>query len=166
MEASRAEGESRSYLKPGLLHTQEYVGMAASAILLISLFLPWYTTDDSLANSKLLGRHGINTTAWEQFAILDWLLLAACIAPFVLSWIVMRGHKLSWRPGEVTAIVGITTAVLILANGVILGKPGDSVGIGLAYGWFVGLLGAIGILVSGFLRQSEAPGARKPPGEL
>ena len=163
MEASQAE--SKSYVKPGLLHTQEYVGMVAAAVLLLSLFLPWYTTSDN-PNSKLNGQSGINTSAWEQFAILDWLLVAACAAPFILSWIVARGHKLSWRPGEVTAIVGITAVVLILCNGIILGRPGESVEIGLTYGYAVALLGAGGILVSGFMRQSEVAGPRKPPGEL
>ncbi|MEX2253736.1 MAG: hypothetical protein WD649_06240 [Thermoleophilaceae bacterium] len=163
MEASQAE--SQPYIKPGKLHKQEYVGMVAAGVLALSLFLPWFTTSDN-PNSQLNGEAGINTSAWEQFAILDWLLLAACIAPFILSWIVMRSHKLSWRPGEVTAIVGITACVLILCNGVILGRPGDSVEIGLGYGYFVALLGAGGILVSGFLRQSEVAGPRKPPGEL
>ena len=163
MEASQAE--TRRYLDRSLLHTQEYVGMAAAGVLFISLFLPWFTTSDN-PESKLNGVHGIDTSAWEQFKYLDWLLLAACSAPFILAWIIARGHKLSWRPGEVTAIVGITTVVLILCNGVILGRPGDSVEIGLTYGYFVGLLGAAGIIVSGFLRQSEVAGPRKPPGEL
>ena len=31
----------------------------------------------------------------------------------------MRGHELSWPPGEVTAIVGIAASALILYNGLI-----------------------------------------------
>jgi len=34
------------------------------------------------------------------------------------------GRELAWRPGEVTMIVGITAFVLILLNGIILGRPG------------------------------------------
>ena len=52
--------------------------------------------------------------AFEIFGILDWLLVAACLAPFILAWIVARGHKLTWRPGEVTMIVGMTAFVLII----------------------------------------------------
>jgi hypothetical protein len=163
MEASQTE--SQSYVKRGNLHKQEYVGMISAGVLFLSLFLPWFTTSDN-PNSMLNDKAGIDTTAWQQFRILDWLLLAACAAPFILAWIIMRGHKLSWRPGEVTAIVGITAIVLILCNGIILGRPGDSVEIGLSYGYLVALLGAGGILVSGFLRQSEVAGPRKPPGEL
>jgi hypothetical protein len=106
-------------------------------------------------------------TAWQTFAKLDVLLALACIAPFILAWIVVRGHDLTWRPGEVTMIVGMTAAVLILLNGIILGKPGtDPVDISLDAGWFLGLLGAVGILAGGVLRQAVGARARKPPGVI
>ena len=131
------------------LRTSDFVGFIGSAVLAGSLFLPWFSTDcDSLSstgegepadcntNSVLNGDPGQSDaygsfTAWEVFNILDWLLLAACIAPFVLAWIIARGHELTWRPGEVTMIVGIVAFGLIICNGIILGKPGDSVEIGL-----------------------------------
>jgi hypothetical protein len=64
-------------------------------------------------------------------------------------------------------IVGMTAFVLILLNGVVLGKPGgpDSE-IQLKIGWFVGLLGAAGICAAGVLRQAEQARGRKPPGVL
>ncbi len=68
---------------------------------------------------------GDSASAWAVFSTLDWLLVLACLAPFILSWIVARGHKLTWKPGEVTMVVGITAFVLILCNGIILGRPGD-----------------------------------------
>ena len=55
-----------------------------------------------------------------------YLLLAACIAPFILAYIIARGHGLSWRPGEITMIVGMVAFALILLNGIILGSPGGS----------------------------------------
>jgi hypothetical protein len=67
----------------------------------------------------------------------------------------------------VTMIVGMVAAVLILLNGVILGKPGtDPVDISLRVGWFVGLLGALGILAGGLLRQAVGGRTRKPPGVI
>ena len=41
---------------------------------------------------------------------MDLLLTAAAVAPWILVWIVVRGHKLSWPPGEVTMIVGAIAA--------------------------------------------------------
>ena len=39
-------------------------------------------------------------------------------------------------------------------NGIILGRPGDSVDIGLGIGYFVALLASAGMLVAGYLRQA------------
>jgi hypothetical protein len=100
------------------------------------------------------------------FSSLDILLTLAATAPFILSWIIARGHRLTWKPGEVTMVVGITAFVLILCNGIILGKPGDSVDIGFAIGYFVALLAALGMLVAGYLRQAFYTTARKPPGVI
>jgi hypothetical protein len=159
-----------SRLNPG-----EFIGFAGAGLLFGSLFLPWFKTSCDAhrlprgcnVNSVLHGTRG-HFTAWQTFAKLDVLLTLACIAPFILAWIVVRGHALTWRPGEITMIVGMTAAALILMNGVILGKPGGSaaVGIKFEYGWFVGLIGALGILAGGVLRQAIGARTRKPPGVI
>ena len=171
MEASRAE-QRGGYLTVSRLSPGEFLGMLAALVLAGSLWLPWFGTSETNQNSQLYGAtNGETVTAWETFPVLRWLLIAACTAPFILSWIIMRGHSLTWRPGEVTMIVGITAFVLILCNGIILGRPedpdvGTSVDISLSYGYFVGLLGSIGLMVAGYLRQSLYTDARKPPGVL
>lgn len=152
----------------------ELVGFLGAGVLFVSLFLPWFSTSCSSPghphgcnpNSTLHGQVG-HFTAWQTFAKLDILLALACIAPFVLAWIVVRGHALTWRPGEVTMIVGMVAALLILLNGVILGKPGsDPVGIALDVGWYLGFVGALGLLAGGVLRQAVGARARKPPGVI
>jgi hypothetical protein len=166
MEASSAEGRG-SYLDLSRLSPGEFLGMGAALVLLFSLFLPWFTTSDANPNSTIGGASGGDSaTAWEVFGILDWVLVSACAAPFILCWIVARAHALTWKPGEVTMIVGITAFVLVLCNGIILGRPGDSVDIGLGLGYFVGLIGSAGMLVAGYLRQAFYTTARKPPGVI
>ncbi len=166
MEASRVERRD-GYLALWKLSPGEYIGMASGLVLLASLWLPWFSTSEDNPNSKLAGASGGDSaTAWETFGILDWILVSNCAAPFILSWIIARGHSLTWRPGEVTMIVGITAFVLILCNGIILGRPGESVDIGLTIGYFVGLLGSAGMMVAGYLRQAVYTEARKPPGVL
>jgi hypothetical protein len=145
------------------------MGMAAAVVLFLSLFLPWFTTSSSNPNSSLSGGSitgGDSASAWQVFSTLDILLVLACSAPFILSWILARGHKLTWKPGEVTMIVGMTAFVLILCNGIILGRPGDSVDIGLGIGYFIGLLGSVGLLAAGYLRQAFYSDVRKPPGVI
>jgi hypothetical protein len=166
MEASRAEGRG-GYLDVSRLSPGEFLGMVAALVLFGSLFLPWFTTSADNPNSSIAGASGGDSaTAWEVFGLLDWILVAACAAPFILSWIVARAHSLTWKPGEVTMVVGITAFVLILCNGIILGRPGDSVDIGLDIGYYVALIGSIGMLVAGYLRQAFYTSARKPPGVI
>jgi hypothetical protein len=143
----------------------EYYGFVGSAVLLLSMFLPWYGTSTN-PNAQINGARG-TFDAFATFKLLDILLVGACAAPFILAWIVARGHALTWKPGEVTMIVGMTAFVLIVLNGVILGKPGgpDSE-IELKIGWYIGLLGAVGICAAGVLRQAEQARDRKPPGVL
>lgn len=163
MEGS--DSKDGGFVDVSKLKRGELIGFAGAAVLFVALFLPWYGTSTN-PNAQINGSPG-TFDAFATFKILDILLVAACAAPFILAWIVARGHALSWRPGEVTMIVGMTAAVLIILNGVILGKPGgpDSE-ISLKIGWFVALLGALGICIGGIYRQSETAREKKPPGVL
>ena len=150
------------------------LGGAASILLLVALFfLPWFTLSDvpqrETQNAWLCGEQQFECTGWETFPIMRWFLLAAAFAPAILGWILVRGHKLSWAPGELTMIVGFTAFILILYNGVI-DKPGTGVaevGVSLQIGYFTALLGSIGIAVTGYLRsQADQRKTRKAPGTV
>ena len=159
------------------LHWYEFIGFLGAAILAGSLFLPWFSTDcpsDAAAraantecnpNSVYNGARG-EFTAFETFKYLDWLLVAACVAPFILAYIIVRGHALSWKPGEVTMIVGMIAFALIMLNGIILGKPGDTVDMKFEIGWLIGLVGSFLLFVGGLLRQALSADAKKPPGVM
>ena len=150
----------------------EIIGMVASAVLVLSLFLEWYslTTDPNVVqrggdpSNWACGVGNTSCTAWDTFPILKWLLLAAAAAPFILSWIVIRGHALSWPRGEMTAVIGLTAFILILYNGII-DKPEDGVEIGISLGYWLALLSSIGIFICGGFRAVESGGGaqRKPP---
>ena len=154
------------------LGRSEIIGMVAAAVLVLGLFLEWYSlsTDPSVVQrggdpaNWACGVGDSSCSGWETFPILRWLLLAAAAAPFILSWIVIRGHALSWPRGELTAIVGVTAFVLIAYNGII-DKPQDGLEISLAFGYWLALLASIGIFVSGGFRAVESGGGarRKPP---
>jgi hypothetical protein len=150
----------------GRLQRGEFIGFAGVGVLLVSLFLPWFETNPDNANAQINGQTG-EFNAFDTYGTLDWLLVAACLAPFILAWIVVRGHKLTWRPGEITMIVGMTAFALILLNGVILGRPGDPDSeIDIKIGYIVGLIGAAMICAGGIIRQAEGDRARKPPGTI
>jgi hypothetical protein len=154
------------------LDRSEIIGMAAAALLVISLFLEWYSlsTDPSVVQrgtdeaNWACGVDNSSCNAWDTFPVLSVLLLFAAAAPFILSWIVMRGHALSWPRGELTAIVGLTAFVLIAYNGLV-DKPQEGLEISLSFGYWLALLASIGIFLSGGSRAVESGGGarRKPP---
>jgi hypothetical protein len=155
----------------------ELIGFLGSAILFASLFMNWFSTSCDKSgmpagcnpNSQLHGDRG-SFSAFGTYGVLDWLLVAACLAPFILAYIIARGHELTWRPGEITMIVGITAFALILVNGIILGRPGGddphNVDISIEIGYWVGLAGSACIAFGGFVRQAESIRGRKPPGVM
>lgn len=144
----------------------EIVGLGASAVLLTSLFLPWFETDPTNRNSRIDGTRSTRETisAFVAFDSFQYMLIAASIAPVILAYIVIRGHSVSWGRGEVTAIVGITALVLILYNGLIGGKPDDAVSTSLGVGYYIAIVAAIGIFVAGVMRLAEHGPENKPPG--
>jgi hypothetical protein len=103
-------------------------------------------------------------SGWDTFPIMRFLLIAAALAPFILAWIVIRGHALSWPRGELTAIVGLAAFVLIAYSGII-DKPEDGLQIGLGFGYWLALLASLVIFLSGGFRAVESGGGarRKPP---
>jgi hypothetical protein len=152
------------------------IGGLASLLLVISLlFLPWYSIDSATVAEKtsedwICGVGDTSCTGFETFPILRWLLLLAALAPAILAWILVRGHKLSWAPGELTMVAGFAAMVLIGYNGII-DKPGtgrQEIGVSLDIGYWIALLAAITIAATGFMRSLESGGrqARKAPGTV
>lgn len=164
------EQPKQAYLDLSQLSVYEYVGMVSGVLLFVALFLPWFGTGsnpDSTIDTAGIGPNA-TATAWQTFRIVDWLLLLLSFAPFILAWIVARRHKLDWPTGEVTMVTGLIGIFLVLCNGVILGKPKPAIQISLEAGWFLGLLGCLGIFLAGLMRQgANASGkGRKPPGSV
>lgn len=161
--------------------TRTIVGGIASAALILSLlFLPWYSVEsnpqrvvdnpDYNPEAFICGEGEFDCTGWETFPILRWLLLLAALAPPILAWILIRGHKLSWAPGELTMVAGFAALVLIGYNG-LLDRPGKAtaeIGITLDIGYYVALVAAAAIAATGFTRSVESGGrkARKAPGTV
>jgi hypothetical protein len=143
----------------------EIVAAVGGAMLAISLFLPWYEAVSRLA--VVDGQEGVGEyAAWDVHSIQRWLWLAAAAAPFILTYIVLRGHQLSWARGEMTAVVSLIALVLVLYAGIV-DRPGEPSGqIDLRWGWFLAVAGTILMAGGSALRASETERRRKPPGVL
>jgi hypothetical protein len=154
------------------LSRSEILGMIAALILVGSLFLQWFSLEtENVAREEndpgdwVCGVGDNSCTGFDTFPILRWLLIAAASAPFILAWIVLRGHALSWPRGELTAIVGLTAFVLIAFNGIIDTPSANDIGVNLSFGYWIALLASLGIFLAGGFRAVESGGGaqRKPP---
>ena len=164
-----AQQSTDQFLDRGHISWWERLGYAAGALLLISLWLPWFSTSSN-PNSKIISA-GIgpddSANAWDTFgSILPWMFVLLAVAPLILTWIIARNHKLSHPPGEITMIAGLTGTVLVLCNGVILGRPDPGIEVSLSIGWFLALLACLAISVAGFRRQAMRAATKKPPGVI
>ncbi len=154
----------------GRLARGEWIAMAGGLLVIISLFLPCYKTDpgNRFADIKT-DTNGIQRgtfSVWDIHPFSRWILLLAALAPFLLAYIIVRQHELSWPRGQATAVLAIYIAGFCLYWGLI-NRPGEPSGeISLQYGWFGILLGAVLMFAGSVMRQTETEIKRKPPGTL
>ena len=145
--------------------TSEILAAVGGALLALSVFLPWYSTNPKNPNANIAQMKG-DIAGWDAHMILRYLLLAAAVSPIVLLYIVIRDHELSWPRGEMTAVIGIIAFGLVAYVGVI-DRPGEPPSeISLDFGWFIALLGTILIAIGGSYRASTTERPRKPPGVM
>jgi hypothetical protein len=161
--------------------TRVVVGGLASLLLLASLlFMPWYSLSHGTPVRQLgnpsydpsafvCGGHDYSCTGFATFPIMRWFLILAALAPVILAYILVRGNRLSWPPGEMTMVAGFTATILILYNGII-DKPGSGqaeIGVSLDYGYWIALVAAFIIGCTGFTRSQEGQRrVRKAPGTV
>ena len=144
----------------------ELIATAGGIVLGISVFLSWYALGNVHAVLNSCKGPHTSCTGWNALSILRYLLLLAAVAPIILSWIIIRGHALSWPRGELTAVTALAALTFIVFRGLI-DKPGTPPGeISIDYGWWVALLGGLLILTGSIWRSRESAARRKPPGVL
>jgi hypothetical protein len=139
-----------------------YINAVAGPTLLISLFLPWFST----TGAGVINRHAGSISAWHTFGALNAYLIwigIGCVT--VAPWIAVRGDRLSWTPGEMSIVFAIVGVFVILLNGFIMRPGSPSAEIHLAYGYPIALAAATAITYSSVLRTGGHY-RRQPPGGL
>ncbi len=148
------------------LNRGELLAVAGGVLIGISIFLSWYSLGNQF--TQLNGCRGPNgtCTAWHALLIVRFVLLAAAAAPVILTWIVLRGHALSWPRGEMTAVIGVAALILVLFRGVIdkPGAPADQITVN--YGWWIAVAGTLLMIAGAAWRYQESAPRRNPPGVL
>ncbi len=144
------------------LQRGELIAVLGGALLLVGLFLDWYTTK---GRGEIDGIPGPQSGR-DVHTILRYPLVAAALAPLVLAYVILRDHALSWPRGELTAVIAIAAFGLLFYHGLIA-QPGTSNSLtALQAGWFVAVVGTLLMLAGSALRSSSVERKRKPPGTL
>ena len=152
-------------MKRGELQRSEWMAVAGGVIMAIGLFMTWYHLKN--ANVSIGDTTGpADMSGWEVHTIIRWLLLAAAAAPLILTYIILRGHALSWPRGDMTAVVAVA-ALGLIGYVAFVDKPGTVTSlVSLRLGVFVSFLGALLMLFGSALRASSVERPRKPPGVI
>ncbi len=144
------------------------MAIVGGVLLGVSLFLGWFTLGNAYAYVRSCGPHdaGASCSGWTALGPAGILLAAIALVPLILAWVVIRGSRLSWPRGELTAVIALLALTLIVFYGII-DRPGFPSGeVNLALGWFVALLGGVLIFLGAITRSQESAHRRKPPGIL
>jgi len=154
------------------LQRWELLGILSSALLVGSLFVPWFDLADTPQRLNqeawVCGEGVFSCDAWATFPRGRWLFLAAAAAPLILAYFIVRAQKGKYPTGEFTMTVGFVVIVLVVFNG-ILDKPGsdiEQIGISLDTGYWMALGAGVLMAVAGAFRSVEQGGGagRRPPG--
>ena len=179
-QLEKAGETDKPYLDFHKLGIPELISAIGAAVVIWSLWLPWFATScDSTSPASPAGcnptsvfdaKTGVDRTigqfdAVEAFATLPLMLFVIAFVPGLVAWMIARGRK-SARGGEGVMIAGIYGFVLVLCNGIILGRPGaGTVDVSLQFGYFVAIAGTLAILAAGLMRRRRGEQARSaPPG--
>jgi hypothetical protein len=152
------------------LEGTELAGLASAALLLVSLFMPWFSLTETPERVQqgawVCGVGEFSCSGWATFPLARWALVAAAAAPVILTYFILTSQKGKYPTGEFTMTVGLAVIVLVGYNGLI-SKPGGSgqFGVSLDIGYFVAIVAGIVMTVAGALRSLESGGGaqRKPP---
>jgi hypothetical protein len=141
----------------------ELLQLGAAIVLVVTLFLPWYTTDSANANANIKGHRG-DVSAWVAHPVLRWFLLAAVAAALLSAWQTITAQQPThgFHRGETSVVVAATVLVLVVFDGWINHPGAPTSAIGLGVGWYLALAASLIAMSAAIARMPR--GARKPPG--
>ena len=132
----------------------EVVAGVAGVLLLVSLFLKWYSVTPELMFGAM-DRQFSSVSAWTAFSVVDVLLALVALlgVALALSQVVGRGPTLPVALGVITTTLGLAATLLVLYR--ILNQPGPNELIGVEAGAWVGLAACLGVFLGAWLSLSD-----------
>jgi hypothetical protein len=136
----------------------EVLAFVAGAVLLVSLFLPWYAPELgplSPAAERAYSQIGGDISGWEAFSITDLLVLVTAllaIAPAPLA-LTRRSPTLPVAAAVFCVLFALVTLIVVASR--LLNQPGDNDLVGVEYGAWVGLLATLGAFAGAWVGLRE-----------
>jgi hypothetical protein len=120
----------------------EQIAGAAAVLLIIDMFLNWYSANLNSALQAQADRFGIDTNAdaWQVFSTTDILIFITAVAALVMvgTRVMGRSANLPVSLPLVVAVLGAFTTLVVLWR--IINQPGENEFINVEYGAYIGLL--------------------------
>ena len=130
--------------------TGELIAAGSGLLLLVALFLPWYSRDTDIAGAVI----NQTWTAWQALPVIASLLFLMGVAAIAVP-IAPKG----FRSDRALLILGLLALVLVLFRTIDLPLPdvdlvkGDSADSSRGAGLFLALLAAAGVVSGGLLSR-------------
>jgi hypothetical protein len=130
----------KRHATPAGRETGGLVAAVGGIVLLVSLFVAWYTLP------------GVSLTAWRAFEVWD-LVLAAIAIAVVLSVATDLGWWRGPLPGMRLPTLGAAAVVIVASQ--LVDRPPSAVGSAIGSGGWLGLIGAAAIAVGALIADSR-----------
>jgi hypothetical protein len=120
----------------------EQIAGVAAVLLIIDMFLNWYSANLNSALQAQADRFGIDTNAdaWQVFSTTDILIFITAVAALVMvgTRVTGRSANLPVSLPLVVALLGAFTTLVVLWR--IINQPGENEFVNVEYGAYLGLL--------------------------
>jgi hypothetical protein len=146
------------------LRTADLVAGVGGVMLLVTLFLTWYSAGGSASFGGREIQVSLNLTAWEAFSITDVILALTALSGIGLALLTAsrRSPALPVAAGVITTTLGALATLLVFYR--ILNQPGPNEFLEVKFGAFLGFLSVLAVAVGGFraIRDEEGEDAPVP----
>jgi len=135
-------------------NARELIAPAGGLLLMVALFLPWYSRDTDIAGAVI----NQTWTAFQATPVIATLLFGVAVVAIVAPWV--RG---GFRGDRLAMVLGILGLLLVLFRAIDMPLPdvhlvqGDRADSSRGLGLFLALLATAGIAVGGRLAPRAGP---------
>ena len=156
---SASTPSSASSFDPASVPTAVWISAGGALVLLISVFLKWYSASSSVKIGNISVSGSASESGWDSGVLAKLVALLALVA--LAAWVIELFFPDITLPAPAWMIAGGAGAISLLFVLIkVLDKPStgtSAVSVGTSFGIWLALLAAIAVVVGAYLRMNESP---------